>query len=291
MSDYIYHLLILFCLYAVTAQGLNIVFGLGGQFNLAHIAFFSVGSYATALLSTDLGWQFSSCLLVSILLPGLFALLVGEISLRLDKDYFAMATLSFAAIVSSLEINWKSLTRGVLGVSGIPRPEIMQIDFSDNANFLILSFIFFVIAQVAAYLIFRSKFARSLQMLALDLPSAEALGRDARQLRNLAFLLSACFAGGSGSLFAYYLNYIDPSSFFLPEMVLILTICIVAKPGSFWGIFPATLVLVILIPEGLRFVDMPSSVLGPLRQMCHALILFFVVLIFRHSLFPKRREV
>ena len=291
MSDYFYHLLILFCLYSVTAQGLNIVFGLGGQFNLAHIAFFSVGAYCTALLSTDLGWHFSSCLLTSILLPGLFALVVGEISLRLDKDYFAMATLSFAAIINSLEINWKSLTNGVLGVSGIARPELLNLDFSDNLNFLLLSSVFFILAQITAYLVFSSRFARSLQMLAIDSASAEALGRDARLLRNIAFFISACFAGAGGSLFAYYLNYIDPSSFMLPEMVLILTICIVAKPGSFWGIFPATFVLVILIPEGLRFVEMPSSVLGPLRQMCHALILFFVVLIFRHSLFPKRREV
>lgn len=291
MSDYIFHLTILFCIYAVSAQGLNLVFGLGSQFNLAHVAFMSVGSYLTALLSTDFNWGLTECLLISTLLPGLFALLVGEISLRLDKNYFAMATLAFAAIVTALEVNWKSLTKGVLGIVGIPRPVIFGTELSENRDFLIFAVAWMLIWQVIAYMIFKSRFSRSLKILGLSINTAQALGRDSRLLRNMAFFLSACFAGSAGSVFAYYLNYIDPSSFLLSEMVLLLTICIVAKPGSFFGIFPATLLLVVIIPEGLRFIEMPSSVLGPLRQMLNAIILFLVVLLCRKSLFPKRREV
>ena len=109
-SEYLLHLGVLFCIYAIVAQGFNIVFGLGGLFNLAHVAFFAVGAYVSALLSTDYSWNFMPCLATSTLLSGLFALLVGEISLVLSKDYFAMGTLSFAAIVSALLTNWKSLT-------------------------------------------------------------------------------------------------------------------------------------------------------------------------------------
>lgn len=291
MTDYIVHLAILFCIYCVFAQGLNLVFGLGSQFNLAHVAFYSIGAYLSALLSTKLGWSFMNCLIISSLLPGLFALLVGEISLRLDKDYFAMATLAFAAIVSSLEINWKSLTNGVLGVIGIPRPIVFGLEFTDNFDFLVLTVVWLMLWQIFAYMIFKSRFARSLKILGHATNPAQALGRDPRYLRNIAFFLSACFAGSAGAMFSYYINYIDPSSFLLSEMVLILTICIVASPGSFWGIFPSTLILIVVIPEGLRFIDLPSSVLGPLRQMLNAIILFAVVFIFRHSLFPKKREV
>lgn len=290
-SEYVIHLGILFCLYAILSQGFNIVFGLGGLFNLAHVAFFAVGAYASALLSTDFGWMLLPCLTTSTLLAGLFALLVGEISLVLSKDYFAMGTLSFAAIVSALLTNWKSLTHGVLGIPGIPRPAFLGLDCSIAINFLLLASALCILMQCIAYLFFRSRFARSLRTLALDELSAQALGRNPRALRNFAFFLSACFAGLAGSLFAFYLNFIDPSSFTLSEMVLVLTIAIVAKPGSFWGIFPSALLIVIVIPEALRWCEFPSSILGPLRQLLNALILFVIVYIFRKSLFPQQREV
>lgn len=290
-AEYFIHLAVLFCIYAIIAQGFNIIFGLGSLFNLAHIAFAAVGAYATALLSTDYGWALLPCLGVSILLSGLFALLVGEISLVLSKDYFAMGTLSFGAIVSALLINWKSLTRGVLGIPGIPRPELLGIDFSTSINFLLLSLSLLLVSQIIAFLFFRSRAARSLRALALDEAAAQSLGRNARALRNFAFFLSACFAGLGGSLFAYYLNFIDPSSFMLAEMVLILTIAVVARPGSFWGIFPAVLIVVIVIPEGLRHFELPSSILGPMRQLLNGLILFILVYLSRKTLFPEEREI
>lgn len=290
-SEYVIHLGILLCIYAILAQGFNIVFGLGGLFNLAHVAFFAVGAYASALLSTDFGWTLLPCLVTSTLLSGLFALLVGEISLVLSKDYFAMGTLSFAAIVSALLTNWKSLTRGVLGIPGIPRLDFFGLDSSIALNFLLMAALLCLLSQCAAYLFFRSKAARSLRALALDEYSSQAMGRNPRVLRNLSFFLSACFAGLAGSLFAFYLNYIDPSSFTLSEMVLVLTIAIVAKPGSFWGIIPSVILIVILIPEGLRWCELRSSVLGPMRQLLNALILFTIVFVFRKKLFPQQREV
>lgn len=291
MLDYIFHLAILFCIYAVSAQGLNLVFGLGSQFNLAHVAFMSVGAYLTALLSTDLNWGFAECLIISTLMPGLFALIIGEISLRLDKIYFAMATLASAAIVTALEVNWKSITKGVLGIAGIPRPVIFNVELSENRDFLVFAVIWMLLWQAFAYMLFKSRFCRSLKLLGLASNVAQSLGRDSRFLRNMAFFFSACFAGSAGSVFAFYLNYIDPSSFLLSEMVLIMTICIVAKPGSYLGVFPATLLLVVIIPEGLRFIELPSAVLGPLRQMLNAVVLFLVVLFCKNSLFPKKREV
>lgn len=290
-SEYILHLGILFCLYAILAQGFNVVFGLGGLFNLAHVAFFAVGAYATALLASDFAWSFIPCISASILVAGLFALILGEISLVLSKDYFAMGTLSFAGIISALLINWKSLTRGVLGISGIPRPELWGVDFATPLNFFFLSATLLIFSQQLVYLFFRSRYARSLQAISLDESSAQALGRDPRSLRNFAFFLSACFAGLAGSLFAFYLNYIDPSSFTLSEMVLVLTIAIIARPGSFWGIFPSVFLIVILIPEGLRLFELPSSILGPSRQLLNSLVLFIVVYLSRHALFPKQREI
>ncbi|MEN9845803.1 MAG: hypothetical protein RIS36_950 [Pseudomonadota bacterium] len=289
-SEYGVHLAILVSLYLILAQSLNLTFGLGQLFNLAHVASYAVGAYATALLSTDYGATFGVCVASSVTLSGVFALLLGVISLRLSTDYFAIGTLAFSSVISALLINWKSVTHGVLGVPGIPRPELFGIDFYDNSNFLVLIGIVALATQVLYYLLYTSPFGRSLRALAEFERAAAALGKNTCRTRNIAFCVSSASAGLAGSFFAYYLNYIDPSSFALGEMVFILTIVIVGSPGSFWGVIGATAFLV-LLPEPLRFLDISSAYLGPMRQLLHALILFAVVWWKRDKLFPQRRTV
>lgn len=289
-SDYGIHLAILISLYLILAQSLNLTFGLGQLFNLAHVASYAIGAYATALLSTECESPVWICGLTSMLLSGLFAILLGGISLRLSTDYFAIGTLAFSSVVSALLINWRSLTHGVLGIPGIPRPELFGIDFYQNSNFLILIGGCAILVQVCFFLLYRSPFGRSLRALAEFERAAASLGTDTALIRNMAFFISSATAGLAGSFFAYYLNYIDPSSFSLAEMVFILTIVIVGRPGSFAGVIGATVFLVIL-PEPLRFLDISSAYLGPMRQLLHALILFAVVWWKRDTLFPQRRQV
>ena len=290
LSDYGVHLAIMISLYTILAQSLNLTFGLGQLFNLAHVASYALGAYATALLSTECEATFAVCVTVSVLVSGLFALLLGGIALRLSNDYFAIGTLAFSSVVSALLINWKSVTKGVLGIPGIPRPEIWGVDFYQNSNFLILILIFAVVTQAVLYLAYVSPFGRSLRALAEYDRAAASLGAHVRFVRNCAFFISSSFAGLAGSFFAYYLNYIDPSSFSLGEMVFVLTIVIVGRPGSFWGVIGATVFLV-LLPEPLRFLDINSAYLGPMRQLLHAVILFGVVWANRNHLFPQRRQV
>lgn len=289
-SDYGVHLAILVSLYLIVAQSLNLTFGLGQLFNLAHVASYAVGAYATALLATDYGASFGMCVISSVVLSALFALLLGLISLRLSTDYFAIGTLAFSSVISALLVNWKSVTHGVLGVPGIPRPELFGIDFYANSNFLALIGSIAVVSQLILFGLYKSPFGRSLRALAEFERAASSLGKDTSRTRNIAFCVSSGFAGLAGSFFSYYLNYIDPSSFGLGEMVFILTIVIVGGPGSFWGVIGATLFLV-LLPEPLRFLDISSAYVGPMRQLLNALILFAVVWWKRHKLFPQRRTV
>jgi branched-chain amino acid transport system permease protein len=289
-SEYVIHLAVLIGMYLILAQGLNITFGLGRLFNLAHVASFAVGAYTTALLSVEVGTGFFLCVASSMLLSGLLAILLGGIALRLTQEYYAIGTLAFSSVVSSLLINWKSVTRGVLGIPGIPRPELFGIDFYNNTNFLALIVLFAVATQVVFYVLHRGSFGRALRAQAEYNDAARALGRDTGLVRNMGFLVSSATAGLAGSFFAYYLNYIDPSSFSLSEMVFVLTIVVVGRPGSLWGVTFATVFLV-LLPEPLRFIDINSAYLGPARQLLQAVILFAVVYINRRSLFPPQREV
>jgi branched-chain amino acid transport system permease protein len=289
-SDYSIHLAIYIGIYLILSQSLNLTFGLGQLFNLAHVASYAIGAYTTALLSTEAEASFFTCVIASMTLSGIFSVLLGGIALRLSSDYFSIGTLAFSAVVSALLINWKSLTHGVLGIPGIPRPELAGVDFYQNGPFLGLLLLFVASSQLFFYVLMHGRFGRSLRALAEYEQAAAVLGKDTRTLRNLAFLVSSSAAGLAGGFFAYYLNYIDPSSFSLNEMIFILTIVIVGRPGSFGGIIASTAFL-ILLPEPLRSVGLPSMYLGPTRQLMYAAILFGVVWWKRESLFPKQRKV
>lgn len=288
--DYLVHLAILVCIYIILAQSFNLNFGLGGQFNLAHIASYAIGAYTSALLSTYHNFHFLSCILFSMFFAAIFSFFIGAIAAKLSHDYFAIGTLAFSSIVSALLINWKSLTRGVLGISGIPRPEIFNIDFNDNLNFLYLILIFTVISSIFFYFLFISSYAKKLKAQSEFEDGARALAINSTLVKNTSFVISSAFAGLAGSFFAYYINYIDPSSFAFHEMIFVLTIIVVGKPGSYKGCIFATCFLV-LLPEPLRFIDMPPSILGPLRQMLYSVILFLVVYVNRSVLFPVERKI
>lgn len=288
--DYIIHLCILVGMYFILAQSFNLVFGLGTLFNLAHVAIYAIGAYTTALLSTEAGYSPWICIPASCLISSIFALVIAGISLKLSQDYFSIGSLAFSSVVSALLINWKSLTRGVLGIPSIPRPDLFAFDFNENINFLYLTYFLAFITGLIIYFIFKSPYARSLRGQAEHEYAAMALGKNTKRIRTYSFIISSIFAGLAGSLFAYYINYIDPSSFSLVEMVFILTIVIVGKPGSFWGVTAATFFLV-LLPEPLRFIEISPSILGPMRQMLYALILFAVVFVNKQKLFPTQRSI
>lgn len=289
--DYLWHLGVMWCIYLILAQGFNVVFGLGRLFNLAHISFFALGAYAAALLSVDHGFGFWSSVGVGACISIVLAFLVGAVSLRLATDYFAIGTLALSAVITALLINWRSLTRGVLGVPGIPRPEIFGVTLDETSHFMVLGSLMALVLSVLQWLIVHGPFGRALRAMAQGEAAVQALGRNVSELRLLAFVCSSVYGSVAGALFAYYMSYIDPSSFTLGEMVLVLTIVVVGAPGSFWGVLGASALLVVVIPEGLRFVPLEPGVLGPLRQLMNAMLLFAVLYFARARLFPRVRQI
>lgn len=288
--EYVIHLANIICIYLILAHSYNLVFGLGLLFNLAHVAFYAVGAYTTALLAVDYNCNLALCFVLSGVFAALTAPAVAVISHKLVNDYFAIGTLAFQAIIVSILINFKSFTHGVLGIPGIPRPNIFGFDLQISHNFLTVAAILVAFTLFVHWILIRGRIGRALRAQAEFEPAAQALGIDSGNLRMQALLISAVFAGFGGSVFAFLINYIDPSSFSLSEMVLVLTIVIVGRPGSFWGVTASTFFL-ILLPEALRFFELPSSILGPMRQMLWAAILFGVVYWKRSQLFPVRRQV
>lgn len=187
-----------------------------------------------------------------LLLAGLFAgysgFLVGIPSLRLRGDYLAIATLGFGEIIRAGLINETWLTRGPLGLPGIPRPLPM---LDENEMFFVYGAILVIVTYFVVRRLAHSSFGRVLKAVREDEIAAQALGKDVNKYKLLALSVGAFFAGIAGSMFAAYITFIDPSTFVLSESVIILAMVVLGGLGSLQGSVIGATILV-LLPEPLR---------------------------------------
>src|SRR3989344_90680 len=126
IEAYILHLLIFICIYAILAMSLNLITGYAGMLNLGHAAFFGIGAYASVLIVMA-GFPFWIGFIAAGAIAAFFGLLLSIPALRLRGDFLAIATLAFGEIIRSILVNWTELTRGPLGIPGIPKPEIFEL--------------------------------------------------------------------------------------------------------------------------------------------------------------------
>ena len=119
-------------IYVMLGWGLNIVVGLAGLLDLGYVAFYAVGAYSYALLSTTFGLSFWVCLPLAGLLAAMWGVILGFPVLRLRGDYLAIVTLAFGEIIRMVLINWVDLTNGYAGISGIPHVSFFGIPFTDD---------------------------------------------------------------------------------------------------------------------------------------------------------------
>ncbi|MEW6619777.1 MAG: branched-chain amino acid ABC transporter permease [bacterium] len=270
--NYLLHILIMINIYLILAFSLNLLIGYTGLLSICHAAFYGIGAYISTLLMVKLGLNFFLALPLSILGAMAISLCVSLPSLRLKGDYFILATIGFQLIVFTILYNWIGLTRGPYGIPGIPVPSLFGFEFSTLPKYFLLTLIivagsFFVIRRILV-----SPFGRLLKAIREDELATQALGKDVFRVKVLAFLIAAGMAAISGSLFAHYVTYIDPTSFTLEESIFIATIIIVGGMGNLKGPVVGT-VLLLIIPEVLRFLGIPDSVAANLRQMIYALLL------------------
>ena len=278
--EYILHLLIFISIYILLSQSLSLTAGYAGLISLAHVGFYGIGAYTTAILSVKYGVPFLLTLPLAMLLTGLIAIVVSTISLRTVDDYFIIITLGIQIAIFSVMNNWQGLTRGPLGIPGIPSIKILEISFDSKISFLLLCIFFVGIVWFLLNNISRSPFGRILIALSEDEIFAKSLGKDVYKTKVISFTVSAMFASIAGVLYAHYISYIDPTSFTINESIFILSIVIIGGMRNLWKIALAAAFLV-LLPEALRFVGMPNNIAANMRQIIYGVILILVI--FRSS--------
>lgn len=275
IDAYFTHLLILICIYLMLAISLQLSLGYSGLFNFGHIAFFGIGAYTFSILALN-GAPFILCLLSAGILAALFGYLLSIPTNRLKGDYMALMSLGFSFVVYAILTNWSQLTRGPLGLAGIPRPAFFGIDFSNNAYFLVISFLIALISYLFIHILCKSLFGKVLEATRDDELAIRSLGKNVYKIKSISLIVAAFFAGIAGSLFASYITFIDPSSFTFVNLIPVLLIVIIGGIASLPGTFLATIIIV-LLPEIFRFIGLPSEILGPVRQIFYAVALILIV--------------
>jgi branched-chain amino acid transport system permease protein len=283
IGRYYTQMLALAGIYAIVAQGLNLLAGYTGQASLGHAGFYAIGAYTGALLATKLGFGFWSALPFSILLAAAAGVLIALPSFKLDGPYLAMVTIAFGIIVNSILIEWSELTGGTQGVLNIPRPTFAGTRLTLESQFLL------IVAAAALATLFlrnlmRSPWGRAFIAVRENPIAAQAVGLSTRGVKTVAFTISAALAGAGGHLFAFFQGFISPEAFEFEASIFFLTTVIFGGAGTLAGPLVGAPVMTFL-PEVLqRFVDFRLIIYGALIvASLYALPLGIVGTIFRRA--------
>jgi branched-chain amino acid transport system permease protein len=275
--EYFLHILIISGIYIILTLSLNLIVGFTGLAALGHIAFACVGAYTSSLLALNYGISPWIGLWIGAFIASLLGLVIGFPSIRLKGDYLALATFGFGVIVYSVSKNWVDLTRGPMGLPGIPKFSILSFELQPVWAYLILVILFVIFTAFVINRIANSPFGRILKSIREDEIASLSIGKNVNHYKLIVFVVGAFFAGIAGSLYAHYITFIDPSSFTVMESIAILLMVVFGGMGSIKGSFIGALILVIF-PEMLRFLGMPSSIAAPLRQMIYGFLLIVLML-------------
>ncbi len=249
-------------IYILLAWGLNIVVGLAGLLDLGYVAFYAVGAYTTALLTTRYGVSFWLCLPLAGIFAVFYALMIGLPVLRLRGDYLAIVTLAFAEIVQRVLVNWVPVTGGSAGIAGIPRPSFFGFSLSGGPDglpaLLGLSpsplyrvvFLFYLVLVLAllvnwvAMKLRRLPLGRAWEAMREDEIACRSLGINTVTTKLSAFTTGAFFGGLAGPLFAARQGFVSPTSFVFMESAIILAIVVLGGMGSQVGAAIAAVVMI-----------------------------------------------
>jgi branched-chain amino acid transport system permease protein len=278
-SRYWVDLATLIITYIILGWGLNIAVGLAGLLDLGYAAFYAVGAYTYALLSTTFDLSFWVCLPLAGCLAALWGLFVGFPVLRLRGDYLAIVTLAFGEIVRLVLINWDDLTNGGAGIASIPRITFFGIPFSNTEDgfaqtfglsfdpmhrILFLYYVALGLALITSLVTLRLRrlpIGRAWEAMREDEIACRSLGINTRNTKLTAFSIGAAFGGLAGAFFAVRQGFVSPESFAFVESATVLAIVVFGGMGSQVGVVIAAILLVGL-PELLRHLDVLKPYLG-----------------------------
>ena len=239
-------------IYVLLALGLNVVVGQAGLLDLGYVAFYAVGAYTTAKLTTAAGWSAWEAVVLAILLASLAGVILGAPTLRLRGDYLAIVTLGFGEIARIIAQNTESLGAS-RGISGIPHPPSVDgIRFAlDPLPYYYLTLAAIVLTVAMVLRLTHSRVGRAWAAIREDEDVAEAMGVPTYKMKLWAFAIGASTGGLGGWLYASRVSYINPDNFPFFLSVILLSAVVLGGMGSIPGVIVGAFAVAFL-PEYLR---------------------------------------
>jgi len=294
MQDYLVSIMLTAGIYAIFALGLNLQWGYSGLLNFGHVAFMAIGAYTTVLLGMN-GVPLIFAVLAGMVLAGAAGAFLGVATLRLREDYLAIVTIGFSEIIRFLLLNWSSLTRGSFGLYGYPRP-LEGVVAHEDYNLLLAGIVIIVLLLVYALLevLAKSPWGRVLKSVRDDEAVSVSLGKNAFSYKVQSLALGSAIAALSGSLLAFYLQYINPNNFQPIETFYAWIMVIMGGSGSnrgtivgaimLWGFFSTTRFL-----EG--YISFSPSASSAARMVIIGIILIGLMMFRPQGLFGKKEDL
>jgi branched-chain amino acid transport system permease protein len=222
-------------IYCLITIGLSLLMGYAGQISLGHAAFYGIGAYVSGALTTQYGLNPWLCMLIGALVTALVAVAIGAPSLKLRGHYLAMATLAFGIIVNIIfreEMRW---TGGPDGMVGIPGLALFGHSLDSITKYYYLVWAVVAVAFLFTINLIQSPVGRALRAIHTSEPAASAMGINIAHYKVMVFTFSAVLAALAGSLYAHFMNFIDPNSFSLFFSIKLVIMIALGGMHSIWG--------------------------------------------------------
>jgi len=222
-------------IYALVCNGMTMLIGYAGQISLGHAAFYGIGAYSSAIISTTYGLSPWIGMIVGMIIAGIIAIIVGIPTFKLKGHYLALATLGFGIIVFTLFKEFRELTGGSNGFFGIPSINLFGFEFNSDLRYFYLVWVFVFIGIIFSRNIIHSRIGRALRSIEGSEIASDAVGVNIMKYKLQVFVLSAMFASLAGSLLAHYVSFINPDLFGAMTSIYFLIMVIIGGSKSIWG--------------------------------------------------------
>ena len=280
MLAYLNNLAVLITINAILAVTLNFVLGYAGIFSMAHAVFFGVGAYTAAVVSMKLGAGFLLSTFAGMSVAALISLALALPALRVRGEYFVAASLGLQMLAVTLFSEWKVVTGGIGGITNIPPARFPGFEISSPPQYLVLCLVCLVLVMLAMAALVRSSFGRSLKAIRDDETAASAFGKNVAVIKTLAVAVSSALAAVAGSLYAFYLSFINVESFTLDTSVYLMAMVIIGGTATLFGPLIGT-ILILLLPAALTYLPgLPQTEIGSIQQIIYGLAMV-LLMIFR----------
>lgn len=244
-NDYFIHIGCMIGINILLALGMHLVTGLAGQINMGQYGFYCIGAYAGAIITTKLGLPFWPGMIGAVIISACFGFLIGIPSLKVEGPYLALCTIGFAESVR-LVINgadWAGKANGIMRISKL---SIFGFEMRSKLQCYIFIMCFAVVGVILVNNLMRSNYGRRYTAIKDDPLAASVVGINVRNVKLMAFVLCAAFAGAAGCLYANYSGYIQPTTFIQALQTNFLLMIVLGGLGSSWGsVLGAVLITVI----------------------------------------------